>query len=335
MQVKIIREAGYDEAHYSTVNGKSDISVKVICDSISEKGKRITTLECSYPRIIHSELKTHRMLSTNSASSRAIPFGKMIEQLKGVPVRFGAASKGMQDNGEDYKELICNPETLNFNNPEDSWNMVKYDVIAWAQSFYDAGFHKQIYNRLLEPFQMMKTVITATEWNNFFHLRLDSAADPTIYELAHCMKEAMDKSTPKLLKAGHYHLPYVVTGEDYLEEPTQVYMIKEGDIVNLISLERAIKVSCARCAAVSFRNTNYGLDKCIEVYNRLVNTDRVHGSALEHVATPMDITKCDDGSYDPSVWQAGVSHIDRNGKLWSGNFSGWIQYRKTIPNEGV
>lgn len=333
MQVKIIREAGYDEAHCITVNGKSDISVKVICDSVSEMGKRITTLECSYPRIIHSELKTHRMLSTNSASSRAIPFEKMIKQLNGAPVRFGAASIGMQDTGEDYKDLVCNPETLNFNTPEDSWQMVKHDLITWAQSFHDAGFHKQIYNRLLEPFQTMKTVITATEWNNFFHLRLDSAADPTIYELARCMKEALEKSNPKLLKAGHYHLPYVVTGEDYLEEPTQVYMIKEGYIIKVISLKDAIKVSCARCAAVSFRNTDYKLDKCIEVYNRLVNTERVHGSALEHIATPMNIVKWDDGSYDSSMWQDGVSHIDRNGNLWSGNFAGWIQYRKMIPNE--
>jgi len=82
-----------------TIEGKSNIKATVICDSISEQGKRITTFELEYPRIIHSELMTHRMLSRNAASSRAIPFKAMVENLNGKPVRFGAANKGMQDKG--------------------------------------------------------------------------------------------------------------------------------------------------------------------------------------------------------------------------------------------
>ena len=166
--------------------------------------------------------------------------------------------------------------------PEVAWNCAKNNAVAAAKSFYEADFHKQVYNRLLEPFQMMKTVVTATEWNNFFHLRLDSAADPTVYELARCMKEAMDTSTPQVLQPGEWHLPYVsckystADGED-------IFCIGE----EFVTFGQAIKVSTARCAAVSFRNEDYRLGKCLEVYNRLVGDERVHASALEHQATPM------------------------------------------------
>lgn len=321
------------------VKGKSGITVKVICDSVSLAGKRITTLECTYPRIIHSELKTHRMLSTNSASSRAIPFDKMVEQLNGVPVRFGAANSGMQDTGESHNSPV--EAWYDFGDyhpsPEAAWSEAKSHAVFFAEVFKEAGYHKQIYNRLIEPFQMMKTVITATEWKNFFHLRLDKAPDPTIQELAKCMKQAMDESTPNLLKVGHYHLPYVTTAEDYAEDPCQVYMINDGDFLQFLTLEEAIKVSCARCAAVSFRNTDYGLEKSLEVYDRLVNSDKVHGSALEHVATPIpeDMGGFLYNTEYPDSWPRGVSHLDKNNNLWSGNFLGWIQYRKTIPNESV
>ena len=324
------------------VKGKSNIVVKVVCDSVSEAGKRITTLECSYPRLIHSELKTHRMLSTNSASSRAIPFKKMVEQLQGIPVRFGAARSGMQDMGEEYTAQVfytdANDDDCGYRGtPQEAWDGAKSMAIWAAEGFYEAGYAKQIYNRLLEPFQTIKTVVTATEWDNFFHLRLDDAADPTIQELAKCMKQAMDDSKPKLLKVGHYHLPYVTTSEDYAEDPYQVYMIYDGDFLQLLTLDDAIKVSCARCAAVSFRNTDYGLDRCIEVYERLVNSDRVHGSAMEHIATPIpeDMGGFLYSKECPESWPAGVSHLDKNNNLWSGNFSGWLQYRKTIPNESA
>ena len=84
------------------VKGKANIVARVVCDSISHDGVRLTTFECEYPRIIHSELMAHRMLSRNAASSRAIPFEKMLQQLDGKPVRFGAANKGMQDTGEEH-----------------------------------------------------------------------------------------------------------------------------------------------------------------------------------------------------------------------------------------
>lgn len=324
------------------IEGKFGISAKVICDSISAAGIRLLTFEITYWRGILAELNTHRMLSKNSASSRAIPFKKMQDNLTGRPVRFGEANPGMQDKGEDFDKLIQGrpldnggdePVEWEALEPEAAWEAARADAAFWSKAFYEAGYHKQVYNRIVESSQMVKTVISGTEWENFFWLRDDDAADPSIAELARCMREARDASTPKLLLAGQYHLPYVVTGEN--DEGLQVYAIEVEDGVTLfMSLDEAIKVSCARAAAVSFRNTDYGLEKCKEVYERLVGDERKHASALEHQATPMNFGE----NYvnyprDFDSWEEGVSHADRQGQLWSGNFRGFIQHRKLVAGE--
>lgn len=303
-----------------TIKGKCGIKATVICDSISEQGKRITTFELEYPRLVHSELMTHRMLSRNAASSRAIPFEKMLKQLNGRPVRFGAANKGMQDKGEEHTAEVRGPHY--FGDASDAWNDAKYDAVSHAKSFYEAGYHKQVYNRLLEPFQMIKTVVTATGWNNFFWLRDDDAADPTIRELAICMKKAMAETTTQVLKAGEWHLPFV---ETLRLKSGRVYAYSIGD--EAVDVEDAIKVSAARCAAVSFRNVEYDLEKCLEVYDRLVGSEKKHSSALEHQATPISSQTL---PFEPDDWEKGITHVDAEGNLWSGNFAGWIQYRQMI-----
>lgn len=318
------------------------IKAKVVCDSISEVGVRLTTFEIEYPRIIHSELLTHRMLSRNAASSRAIPFAKMVEKLDGIPSRFGSNVAGMQDNGEHDKGVVfedngcsCYDEIEWTVTPEKAWSYAKRDAVKWSKAFADAGYHKQIFNRLTEPFQMMKTVVTATEWENFFWLRDDVAADPTIAELARKMKVSYDRSLPQLVGDGCWHLPYI----DVEYGSNNMYY---GDDTNQgflrYSLRDAIKVSAARCAAVSFRNVDYTLEKCLQVYDRLVGDERKHSSALEHQATPM--LECNFGRKfetnnpsNPKTWQHGVSHADRNAVLWSGNFKGFIQHRKTLDGE--
>jgi hypothetical protein len=266
------------------------------------------------------------MLSKNSASSRAIPFAKMKEQLTGRPVRFGQANPGMQDKGEDFDGLI-EVETVDGRfgcfTAKQVWEMAKADALYYSEALYNAGFHKQVYNRLTEPFQMMKTVITATEWNNFFWLRNHGAADPTIAELARCMFEAREKSTPQLLKPGEWHLPYVVCGRDF--DDTMKYTAGTGepdDDSPHLTLEDAIKVSCARCAAVSFRNIDYGVEKSREVYERLVGDDRKHASAFEHTATPIP-----EGA---TLDTPGVTSMHKKMGLMSGNLRGWIQYRQLI-----
>lgn len=311
------------------IKGKANITAEVICDSISSiNGKRITTFQLEYPRLIHSELKTHRMLSTNSASSRAIPFDKMIENLNGIPVRFGAANKGMQDNGEEYSKEMWYTDWYDdgdgyLGTPQDAWVGAKSLMVGMAELFYEAGYAKQIYNRLLEPFQMMKTIVTATELQNFFWLRDDEAADPTIQELARCMWAAMEQNEPIVLEPGQWHLPFVLCFEN------SYYIFDENAFPVYLSLEDAIIVSCARCAAVSFRNVDYDLAKCKQVYDRLINGGKVHGSALEHCATPME----EPTQSDKYLWQDGMTHMDKGGNMWSGNFQGWLQYRQLIPNE--
>lgn len=337
------------------VEGKFGMSATLLAYSVSTAGVRIATFELEYPRMILAELNTHRALSRNSASSRAIPLRKMVEQLRARPVRFGEANPGMQDKGEDFGALVQLPtseivdtgigpaEMPSFPvGPEKAWEYAKNSAVEIAEAFFDAGYHKQVYNRLVEPFQMMKTVVTATELANFLWLRDHEAADPTIEHLAKLIRECLEGEEPTELYPGEWHLPYVDTGRD--ESGGIVYSIlgKDGEVVEL-DTEAAIKVSSARSAAVSFRNVDYGVEKSEEVYGRLVGDERKHASALEHQAMPMmpmTFGAADDQNNwniptMPHTWERGVSHMDRQGRLWSGNFRGWVQFRKTVCGECV
>lgn len=325
------------------VEGKAGISARVVAYSKSAvSGILFPTYEIECPRIVLAEENTHRALSKNSASSRAIPFNKMKTQLTGRPVRFGEANPGMQDKGEDHDGLV-EGRSFAMNgwgdvtpcfDAEEAWDKAKEDALFWSEAFFKAGYHKQVYNRLTEPFQMMKTVMSGTEWANFFWLRKHEAADPTLHELARVMYEAEQAATPFDINPGEWHLPYVERVR--LADGRLIYgdFSDAGSFIEY-TLEDAIKISCARCAAVSFRNVDYGLEKCREVYDRLVGDERKHASAFEHQATPMKAAKAlrDDFFIPPSHWEFGVSHMDADYNLWSGNIKGFIQYRKTIPGE--
>jgi len=317
-----------------TITGKNGSKATILAHSISLAGKEMITWEIEYPRLILAELNTHRMLSRNSFSSRAVPFLKMLEQLDGEPVRFGANQAGMQDKGDDYDVPVDVGSAMGFThpytvNPRTAWEQAKIMAIAFAEAFSKAGYHKQVYNRLLEAWQMQKTVLSATEVDNFFWLRDDDAADPTIRELARVMQMARNVSTPELLQPGQWHLPYILIsklpGEIFYSLDMDTFLRNE-----FLSTDEAIKVSCARCAAVSYRNEGYDLAKSLEVYDRLVGSDKKHASAFEHCATPI---REQIHNNDPFTWEPGVTHMDRNEKLWSGNLQGWIQYRKLIPGE--
>lgn len=316
------------------------VSARVLADSVSSVcGTRLITFEICFPRIILAELNTHRMLPKNSASSRAIPLAKMEEQLTGRPVRFGQANPGMQDKGVDFDALVVDPQRKDYGpilTPEQAWEQARDDAREWSRVFYKAGYHKQVYNRLTEAYQMMKTVISGTEWNNFFWLRDDGAADPTIAELARVMREAKDASKPMELRPGFWHLPYVdwnvPVGSDtpYFKDEFGTYVRSDWETLR--------KISAARSAAVSFRNTDYNLAKCLEVFDRLVGDERKHASAFEHQATPMQEQLFGMNGMNnlmPSTWEAGVSHMDKDYNLWSGPFRSFIQFRKLIPGENV
>src|SRR3954452_24195130 len=72
---------------------------KVLADSVSPAGQRLTTLEATFPRFVLAEFNTHRVFSRNSASSRAIPVAKQLRRVLDdpyVPIEFGSNKPGMQ-----------------------------------------------------------------------------------------------------------------------------------------------------------------------------------------------------------------------------------------------
>ena len=281
------------------------IEAKIIADSITEDGNRLTTMQLMYPRFIHSEFMTHRVFSRNASSSRAIPIAKMIQSVRdnpAMPIHWGKNQPGMQARKEiDFPTLA-----------QDIWKYASELAVDRAYELKDLDIHKQIVNRLLEPFQYIKVIVTATEWDNFFKLRCHEDAQPEMYELARVMKEAMEESTPKLLKHGEWHLPYV----DF-----------PGPRGKELSLEKAIKCSVARCARVSYLNhdnSNPNIEKDIALADKLLEAG--HMSPFEHQATPMDFAK---DTY-ALAWEKGVTHKDRKDNFWSGNFRGFLQYRQLL-----
>lgn len=290
------------------------ISAKIIADSINPRGTRITTFELEYPRIIHSELMTHRMFSRNSASSRAIPVAKvieMVEQNPAMPVHWGKNQPGMQADSEldpVSKEAV-----------KQLWLEAARQAVSIAKIMQQQGAHKQIVNRILEPYQWMKVVVTATNYENWFWLRDHKDADPTIHELASKMKIEYDKSIPITLKYGEWHLPYVQTGLCKVDDK-QIYYDENHD---RITLEQALMISASCCAQVSYRKSDNSLDKAETVFKRLIESEPVHASPVEHQAM------CFDNKY---YWPQGVTHRDKQGVYHSGNLKDFIQYRQLIEN---
>ena len=293
------------------------ITAKIIKDSINPNGVRITTVELEYPRFIHSEVMTHRMFSRNSASSRAIPVAKIIEQVENnpaMPIHWGKNQPGMQANeelqGVEREAMI------------QSWIASAKEAASRAKVMSQIGGHKQIVDRILEPYQIMKVLVTATEWQNFFHLRDHEDAQPEIKELAVQIKKAMQDSVPDKLEYGMWHLPYIVTK---FEQGEQTYWL---DAETEVSLEDAQKVSCSACAQVSYRKLDTSLEKAKEIYKKLVESEPVHASSFEHVACCVD--SC--GLYLFSELCYGMTHVDKAANFWSGNFRSWVQFRQLIPN---
>lgn len=339
------------------------VSAKIVADSISPDGIRITTFELEYPRIIHSELMTHRLFSRNAMSSRAVPIAKMIKQVRenpAMPYRFGANQPGMQDKGEEHNATIYVPRVAQDGTVSNIafsgrawWQEAAQHAAAFADAFDKAKYHKQIANRLLEPFQRMKTVLTATEFNNFWWLRVDADADPTIEVLATCMKEAFDRNTPEMLQPGMWHTPYVDhvygfgdgEGEDeYIFEGYCV--LDENDKPVMLSLEDAKAISASCCAQVSYRVLNSTKEKALDIYGKLLSGNKVHASPFEHQATPLAhvdqmvrrnfiLSEVEVITQDTEMWEVGVTHVDRKGMFWSGNFRGWIQHRQLLDNNVI
>lgn len=303
------------------VIGKNQISAKVIAYSKYSNHKPMITMELEYPRIIHSEFMTHRMLSKNSASSRAIPVKTILEHVRNnpqMPVEWGLNQSGMQASGP--------ADAAKTEGGKQVWLSAMRDMIAHSSVLSDIGFHKQICNRLIEPFFQMKVIVSGTEFNNFFHLRLHESADPTIKELAMVMYIALNEAEPTTLYDGDWHLPYIDIKANSRDFP--IYSIEGQEL----TLGEAKIISASCCAQVSYRKNDNDLEKAKNIFSRLIESDPVHASPVEHQATP--ITYIEE-PFDPRTWEPGITHVTKNGDLWSGNLRGWIQYRQLINNHVI
>jgi thymidylate synthase ThyX len=307
------------------------IKAKIIADSKNQFGDRITTFVVTFPRIILAEVNTHRMFSRNSASSRAIPFEKMLKMVEEnpfIPIKWMKDHKGMQgnvyfneddkfDNGVRFKSM---PQAL-----LDNWLAARNNAVSVAKSMSEKGLTKQIVNRLLEPFMWHTAIISATEWENFFALRNHEAAEIHLQELANLMMIAYNESTPNELKEGEWHIPF---GDKIDEDNLHDYGIVELDNIYDID-ELKIAVATARCARVSYLNhegkDDYEAD--LKLYDQLSTSG--HWSAFEHCAKAM--TKYQYKQYAVNNYISDISCVSSHG--WCGNFKGFIQLRKTFENE--
>ena len=288
-----MKESFKDSPSLRRTPGGMGFSARVLLDSLSPAGVRLTTMEVRYPRFIHSELMTHRVFSRNAASSRAIPIRKMIDAVReepALPLWWGRNQAGMQAE----VEIDAPTRAL----AEAEWRQALQDALAHAERLASAeiNLHKQLVNRILEPFAWITVILTATEWTNFFTQRTHDDAQPELRHIARMMLAAYRASEPRLLGEGEWHTPLILPDEEAL-----------------LPLDERLKISVARCARVSYLTHEGARDhgKDLELYERLLGGGaNGHWSPFEHVATPLR---------------------DRAG--WSGNFRGWEQYRKRFAQE--
>lgn len=267
------------------------IQAKVIEDSENVCGNRMTTFVLKYPRMVHAELMTHRMFSRNSSSSRAIPAKKLIQRViddPAMPVWWGKNQSGMQAREELGPDEIkaCKLE----------WLVARDEAVASARSMMKMNLHKQIVNRIIEPWMHITVICTSTNFLNWFALRDHPDAQPEIAALARQMRIAYDASQPKLLSPGGWHLPFINEGER--ERHTH---------------ETLTKVSTARCARVSYltHEGERSVSKDVALHDRLYASRPPHASAFEHCALAL----------------ASPQKI--------GNVTGFLQYRMLVTGEAV
>lgn len=355
---------------------QNKISAKIVADSINKQGNRITTMEVVFPRFILAEFNTHRLFTRNSASSRAIPFKKMLKSVQEspfVPIAWQKDHSGMQ--GTEYFE-----DDLNLKALEAHWLASRDHAVDCAESFSVYGLTKQLANRLLEPYMYHKVLVTFTESENFFSLRcpqyeniisfeketnkvekkifrsrkdfknfaqckfeeytdLDwlkinrGMGEIHIMDLAEKMWDAMNESTPTLLKAGQWHIPY---GDQIEFEDVFPFDHEQNRENN----EKRLKIAVARCARLSYQTLgenpviDYKAD--LKLFQTLLESR--HLSPFEHVARCMD-----DLEYETFVkglaseygYDEGgkVMEFSEDSKGWCNNFRGFIQYRWLLENE--
>ncbi len=269
------------------------VSAKIIADSINVAGSRLVTWELTYPRQIHGELLTHGMIRRNSASSRAIPAKKLRERTlaePAMPAVWGANEKGMQASTEVEDQITAG----------NWWLRAMKSAAEFHAEGEQLGLHKQIVNRVIEPWMLITVIATATDWANFFYLRKHHAAEPNFQRLAAIMWELFHCSLPEQLSPGEWHLPFIGTQDRAWAEST----------------DDLKKISTGRCARVSYltHDGKRDPDEDITLHDRLLGSltdpdSRFHASPFEHPCMALD------------------------SRERIGPYEGWKQYRKLFNHE--
>lgn len=272
-------------------------SARVIADSISPGGVRLTTMEVNIHLFIHRQFNTHRALSRNSASNRAIPVHKTLARVAerpALPLVWPQEKPGMQ-GGPPLPSAKADQA-------REIWLAARDKAVQSAEQLLALGVHKSIVNRLLEPFQYVTIVCTATDWDDFFIQRLaahtgEPLAQAEIRVAAERMFRALSESRPERVELGQWHLPY----------------LKPWELQSLPN-DQAISVSAARCARVSYltHDGKRDIQADLDLYNRLVSANPPHWSPLEHVATPA-----------------------MNDEAVKGNYTGWLQLRHMLAERAA
>jgi thymidylate synthase ThyX len=271
-------------------------TTRILKDSMAPCGKRLTTWELTYPRFVHAELMTHRLFSRNSASSRAIPTEKLLARIRedpALPKWWGKNQAGMQANEELDDAAQAAAQEL--------WLKARDQMLEAVAQLSDLGLHKQLANRLIEPWMFITVIVSATEFDNWFHLRNHKAAQPEIAWVAKDMWRRLNESVPRELGPTQWHLPLFDETADF-------------ELVDY-STAKAKKVSTGRCARVSYL-THEGkrdIEKDIELHDKLCSGPDTgepgHWSPFEHVALA----------------------LEKPERI--GNFIGFRQYRKEFEHE--
>jgi hypothetical protein len=270
------------------------ISAKVIADSVNPDGDRLVTVEGVFNRYLLAEFNTHRVFSRNSASSRAIPVQKVMKQVwsdPALPIHWGENQMGMQARDQLQGWRLWTARRLFL------WARIPVLVFVWFLT--KLKLHKQVANRLLEPWVWHTLVFSGTEFENFFKLRLHPDAQPEFQEFARCCRVAIDASTPRQLEWGQWHLPYVSELDKFL-----IALDTEGEDV---WFNGPAKVSTACCARTSYvrQNDRKSVAEDVAMCDRLSSSG--HWSPFEHPA------RAERGQH--------------------GNFTGFKQLRKFFPGE--
>lgn len=294
-------------------------SVRILLDSVGPAGHRLTTFEARYPRFIHSELLTHRALSRNTSSSRAIPIDRFIEMVMtepAMPLWWGRNQPGMQ-----AREALPDLDAIGC---RDDWLWGRDRAVETARRLQQRGLHKQVVNRVLEPWLYCTVLVSATDWANFYFVRDHRDAQPELRWIAGEMRRLHRLSVPRELQPGDWHVPLMQPDDDaqiaaWADGRESVRLGDRSDLSYFVSAAtaRRLQIGTGRCARTSYltHDGRRDHDRDVELHDRLrsgVGGDDApepgHWSPFEHLATPYDGPR-------------------------NSNFSGWLQARKLWKNE--